>query len=180
MTAVLGPLATYAEPHAYDLCEVHSERMSAPRGWRCSGSPRTLPRTDPPTTTCSPWPTSSARPPVPLLPRRPRTPCARPVAAGTRGCSGPDGLRGSAPRGSLRGLSGSGVGGSRVWSRSALTGRYRQSLGCRVGDGAAGVAHPGAATPPFYAPCRQRPARTGPSTPTLVLAGWVGEVMPGG
>ena len=33
MTAVLGPLATYAEPHAYDLCEVHSERMSAPRGW---------------------------------------------------------------------------------------------------------------------------------------------------
>ena len=32
-TAVLGPLATYAEPHAYDLCETHSERLSAPRGW---------------------------------------------------------------------------------------------------------------------------------------------------
>jgi hypothetical protein len=32
-TAVLGPLALNAEPHAYDLCEVHSERMSAPRGW---------------------------------------------------------------------------------------------------------------------------------------------------
>ena len=32
-TAVLGPLATYAEPHAYDLCEAHSERLSAPRGW---------------------------------------------------------------------------------------------------------------------------------------------------
>lgn len=32
-TAVLGPLATYAEPHAYDLCGVHSERLSAPRGW---------------------------------------------------------------------------------------------------------------------------------------------------
>ena len=32
-TAVLGPLATYAEPHAYDLCEVHSARLSAPRGW---------------------------------------------------------------------------------------------------------------------------------------------------
>ena len=31
--AVVGPLATYAEPHAYDLCEVHSERLSAPRGW---------------------------------------------------------------------------------------------------------------------------------------------------
>ena len=32
-TAVLGPLATYAEPHAYDLCEEHSERLTAPRGW---------------------------------------------------------------------------------------------------------------------------------------------------
>jgi hypothetical protein len=32
-TAVLGPLATYAEPHAYDLCIAHSERLSAPRGW---------------------------------------------------------------------------------------------------------------------------------------------------
>lgn len=32
-TAVLGPLATYAEPHTYDLCGVHSQRMSAPQGW---------------------------------------------------------------------------------------------------------------------------------------------------
>ena len=32
-TAVLGPLATYAEPHAYDLCVQHSDRLSAPRGW---------------------------------------------------------------------------------------------------------------------------------------------------
>lgn len=32
-TAVLGPLATYAEPHAYDLCALHGERLSAPRGW---------------------------------------------------------------------------------------------------------------------------------------------------
>jgi Protein of unknown function (DUF3499) len=32
-TAVLGPLALHAEPHAYDLCEGHSERLSAPRGW---------------------------------------------------------------------------------------------------------------------------------------------------
>ncbi len=30
---MLGPLATYAEPHAYDLCPEHSERLSAPRGW---------------------------------------------------------------------------------------------------------------------------------------------------
>ncbi len=32
-TAVLGPLATYAEPHAYDLCAAHSDRLIAPRGW---------------------------------------------------------------------------------------------------------------------------------------------------
>jgi hypothetical protein len=32
-TAVLGPLATYAEPHCYDLCELHSEGLTAPRGW---------------------------------------------------------------------------------------------------------------------------------------------------
>ena len=32
-TAVVGPLALHAEPHAYDLCEFHSERLSAPRGW---------------------------------------------------------------------------------------------------------------------------------------------------
>jgi hypothetical protein len=32
-TAVLGPLATYAEPHCYDLCSQHSERLTAPLGW---------------------------------------------------------------------------------------------------------------------------------------------------
>jgi hypothetical protein len=32
-TAVLGPLATYAEPHTYDLCADHAERLTAPRGW---------------------------------------------------------------------------------------------------------------------------------------------------
>ena len=32
-TAVVGPLATYAEPHCYDLCAVHTERLTAPRGW---------------------------------------------------------------------------------------------------------------------------------------------------
>lgn len=32
-TAVVGPLATYAEPHCYDLCEVHAGRLVAPRGW---------------------------------------------------------------------------------------------------------------------------------------------------
>jgi Protein of unknown function (DUF3499) len=32
-TAVVGPLATYAEPHCYDLCDVHAGRLVAPRGW---------------------------------------------------------------------------------------------------------------------------------------------------
>lgn len=33
-TAVLGPLATYAEPHGYDLCDQHAGRLTAPRGWQ--------------------------------------------------------------------------------------------------------------------------------------------------
>ena len=33
-TAVLGPLATNAQPHTYDLCEVHAESMTVPRGWQ--------------------------------------------------------------------------------------------------------------------------------------------------
>jgi hypothetical protein len=32
-TAVVGPLATYAEPHSYDLCDTHADRLTAPRGW---------------------------------------------------------------------------------------------------------------------------------------------------
>jgi hypothetical protein len=32
-TAVLGPLSTLAEPHSYDLCGEHAERLTAPRGW---------------------------------------------------------------------------------------------------------------------------------------------------
>jgi hypothetical protein len=32
-TAVLGPLATRAEPHGYDLCEAHARSLSVPRGW---------------------------------------------------------------------------------------------------------------------------------------------------
>lgn len=32
-TAVVGPLATFSEPHAYDLCAVHGERLKVPHGW---------------------------------------------------------------------------------------------------------------------------------------------------
>lgn len=31
--AVLGPLSQRREPHSYDLCPEHAERLSAPRGW---------------------------------------------------------------------------------------------------------------------------------------------------
>ena len=30
---VLGALATFAEPHSYDLCADHARRLTAPRGW---------------------------------------------------------------------------------------------------------------------------------------------------
>lgn len=33
-TIVLGPLATEAQPEAYDLCEKHVESFTAPRGWQ--------------------------------------------------------------------------------------------------------------------------------------------------
>jgi hypothetical protein len=32
-TAAVGPLATFAEPHSYDLCERHALSLTAPRGW---------------------------------------------------------------------------------------------------------------------------------------------------
>lgn len=33
LTAVVGPLATVAEPHSYDLCQEHALRLTVPRGW---------------------------------------------------------------------------------------------------------------------------------------------------
>ena len=30
---MVGPLATYAEPHSYDLCEEHARRLTVPKGW---------------------------------------------------------------------------------------------------------------------------------------------------
>jgi hypothetical protein len=29
----VGPLASFVEPHSYDLCEEHAMRLTAPRGW---------------------------------------------------------------------------------------------------------------------------------------------------
>ncbi len=30
---MVGPLAAFAEPHSYDLCEQHARGLTAPRGW---------------------------------------------------------------------------------------------------------------------------------------------------
>ncbi|PFG30842.1 uncharacterized protein DUF3499 [Paramicrobacterium agarici] len=32
--AVLGPLGLSREPHSYDLCALHAERLSTPQGWQ--------------------------------------------------------------------------------------------------------------------------------------------------
>jgi hypothetical protein len=42
-TAVLGPLAAFVEPHCYDLCARHADRMTAPRGWDVVRLPVTPP-----------------------------------------------------------------------------------------------------------------------------------------
>jgi Protein of unknown function (DUF3499) len=33
LTAVVGPLASFEEPHSYDLCEEHAIGLTVPRGW---------------------------------------------------------------------------------------------------------------------------------------------------
>jgi hypothetical protein len=49
-TAVVGPLAAFAEPHSYDLCEEHAVGLTVPRGWevvRHAGEfPSPLPHAD--------------------------------------------------------------------------------------------------------------------------------------
>lgn len=47
MTAVLGPLSPYVDPHSYDLCVAHAERTVVPRGWavvRLDADPDLAPR----------------------------------------------------------------------------------------------------------------------------------------
>lgn len=47
MTAVLGPLSPYVDPHSYDLCVNHAERTVVPRGWavvRLDADPDLAPR----------------------------------------------------------------------------------------------------------------------------------------
>ncbi|WP_370518299.1 DUF3499 domain-containing protein, partial [Micromonospora sp. AMSO31t] len=78
-TAVVGPLAAFAEPHTYDLCEPHARNLTAPRGWdvvRHEGEFE-----PPPTWCCStpPRPPPAATPTGYAAARTPRTapPCTR-------------------------------------------------------------------------------------------------------
>jgi hypothetical protein len=45
-TAVVGPLATAAEPHSWDLCVAHAGRITAPRGWELVRHAGPLPSPD--------------------------------------------------------------------------------------------------------------------------------------
>ncbi|BDV30058.1 hypothetical protein Microterr_07180 [Microbacterium terricola] len=31
--AAVGPLGAASDPHAHDLCAIHTERLSVPKGW---------------------------------------------------------------------------------------------------------------------------------------------------
>jgi hypothetical protein len=98
-TAVLGPLALYAEPHAYDLCAEHSERLSAPRGWevlRLAPDPASLAPSSDDLLALADAVREAARP----LPSAPSGPTAAP-SSGLAGESG----RETARRGHLRVLS---------------------------------------------------------------------------
>jgi hypothetical protein len=79
---VLGPLATYAEPHTYDLCLEHAERMTAPRGWdvvRLEGD-YTEPELDGDDLLALAEAVREAG--RPLVPQRPSAPRVAPVAKG--------------------------------------------------------------------------------------------------
>jgi hypothetical protein len=92
-TAVLGPLATYAEPHCYDLCAAHSQRMTAPRGWevlRLAPDPDTL------------GPTTDDLEALADAVREAARPADRPLGAGADPGELPDGLVEVGRRGHLR------------------------------------------------------------------------------
>jgi hypothetical protein len=85
---VLGPLATYAEPHCYDLCAEHSERLTAPRGWevvRLAPDPAAGKPSSDDLEALANAVREAARPPVP--PQAPDQPerSAHPESSGRRG-----------------------------------------------------------------------------------------------
>lgn len=105
-TAVLGPLAIFAEPHAYDLCEGHSERLSAPRGWEvlrlANDTPRRGPSNDDLLALADA--VREAGRPAPRAPLDPAPDRVQPAAPDATAGSGrgPDGAREKGRRGHLR------------------------------------------------------------------------------
>lgn len=108
-TAVVGPLATYAEPHTYDLCADHADGLTAPRGWEIVRLPgeyvEAEPTTDDLLALADAVREAARTPPVPApsgpigLAPRPATPAAgRPSGAPDPSVGPPSGAR----RGHLR------------------------------------------------------------------------------
>ena len=90
-TAVLGPLATYAEPHCYDLCAEHSGRLPPRAAGRSFASPTARPLPGPAVTISKPSPTLYGKRPGrrsvwPSPAADVRSIRSGPGAAGTCGC----------------------------------------------------------------------------------------------
>ena len=150
-TAVLGPLAAYVEPHCYDLCAAHADRMTVPIGWEVVRLPDG-PAEEPGTT----WrrsPTRSWRRRRRALAASPSGRVSRSAGVATCGCCVP---RSTTPGGSAR-VNGMGrrVGGSPVGSTGRLgilfaaervaTGTshaLEASLSGRVREDLQGIRHP--------------------------------------
>ena len=90
-TAVVGPLAAFAEPHTYDLCEPHARSLTAPRGWdlvRHDGEFTPPPPTTDDLVALADAVREAARPAPPPRPTaHDRPPASRPAAAATCGSS---------------------------------------------------------------------------------------------
>lgn len=102
-TAVLGPLATHAEPHSYDLCAEHAQRLTVPRGWEVVRLAVDL--ATPAPTTDDLVALADAVREASRAPVAPRVP-ADAAAAAARGLTPPPSAREGSRRGHLRVLDG--------------------------------------------------------------------------
>lgn len=94
--AVLGPLATYAEPHTYDLCHQHATRLTAPRGWEVVRLVAEYPEPQPSTDDLLALADAVREAGRPRRSQPPAAPDRR-ASGGVRRCGGP-GIRGLRPR----------------------------------------------------------------------------------
>jgi hypothetical protein len=87
-TAVVGPLAAFAEPHTYDLCEPHARSLTAPRGWdlvRHDGEFAPPPPTTDDLVALAEAVREAARPPAARAPEEPEEPRGGQHVVGRRG-----------------------------------------------------------------------------------------------